>query len=483
MTRTYDLDELQRLDDVCRQTARDLGFEPPEVVFHLAPADRVYDLAARGLPGRYAHWRFGRDFERLRLAHDHGQARIYELVLNTRPYQAYLLEGNSWAAQLLVIAHVYGHAWFFEHNEHFRRADRRFLHRVRAGAERMDDHGRRHGVEAVEDLVDAVQALSVHAPTVAPPPSAGAERPEPPSPDPYEDLFPEEAARRRAAHDQEVQRWRRRFPRAPERDLLGFILEHGHRLEPWERDIVSLVREEAAYFLPQRRTKIANEGFAVWLHQQIVQSLQLPTDEFLEFARLDATVTQPHPLTVNPYNLGLELWREVVRIHDAPTAAERERFPAAGHMAGVDRVRELASVCDDAALVAEFLGPEVCERCGLFAWRRELPSDRRFLKVTTREADEVRALLLRDLRSLGVPTLEIVDADALGRGALWLVHRDEGVGLDREYALGTLPHVVRLWGRTVVLESSQGSAELRRPVWYVCEPGGTPQVRAAPPEG
>ena len=106
----YTLDDLQRIDEECQAAARGLGLVVPEVVFHYAPAERIYDIAARGLPGRYAHWRFGRTYEREKHGYDHGASRIYELVLNTEPVQAYLLEGNSLVAQTLVIAHVYGHA-------------------------------------------------------------------------------------------------------------------------------------------------------------------------------------------------------------------------------------------------------------------------------------------------------------------------------------------------------------------------------------
>jgi len=469
MSRAYDLAELQRLDDECRAAAAGLGLDVPEVVFHLAPAERIYDIAARGLPGRYPHWRFGQDYERMKLDHDHGRSRIYELVLNTQPYQAYLLEGNSWVAQLLVMAHVYGHCWFFEHNGHFAQVDRRFLPRVRAGAERIEDYCRRHGRSEVEDFVDAVQAVALHAPmrlvtTARPAP--------PPAPEPgrYDDLFPDETAAARRAHEAEVAAWRGRVPREPDPDLLGFLLRHAPRLDDWERDVISIIREEASYFAPQRRTKIANEGFACWVHSQIINGLQLETAEFMEYNRLNAEVTQPHPLSVNPYNLGLALWEEVERIHDRPTPEEAERFPAAGDpgLPGRERVLELAATMDDAALVASYLTPGVCDRCHLFAWERQSATR---LRCTATEADEVRDALVAQLGHMGVPTLEVVDADAFRAGGLWLTHRHEGVGLDPLYAANTLPLVARLWGRRVYVETVAPRPEGLRPVWYRCGPG------------
>lgn len=466
---SYSLSDLQDLDERCRWIAGELGLDVPEVVFHYAPAERVYDIAARGLPGRYSHWRFGHGYEQMRLDHDHGRSRIYELVLNTTPYQAYLLQGNSWAAQLLVIAHVYGHCWFFEHNAHFATTDRKFLHRVRAGAERIEEYARRHGRAVVDDLVDAATAVSLHAPVEPLPPAPAGEPPDH-SAEAYDDLFPEETEARRSQARVARREWLDGFPRRPEQDLLGFVLAHAPRLEDWQRDVVSIVRDEAAYFRPQRRTKIANEGFACWTHQQIVQSLQLPTEQFLEFNRLDAQVRQPHPLSVNPYSLGTELWREVERVHDDPTPDERERYAGAGEIPGRQRVLELASVLDDAALVAQYLTPGVCESCNLFAWEREGAVPGR-LRITTREADEVRDRLLAGMTGLGVPCLQVVDADTHRRGGLSIEHLDEGVGLDPEYARGTLAMVSALWGRRVQLRSIVTDDHGSRPVWYVSDPG------------
>ncbi len=275
----------------------------------------------------------------MRTAHDVGASRIYELVLNTDPYQAYLLEGNSWVAQLLVIANVYGHCWSFANNGHLSSVDRKYLHRARAGAQRIEDHARRHGRVAVDDFIDAVQAVAIHAPSrlvcradPTPPP--------PPDPGPYSDLFPDETAAALDGHRAAVEAWHSRTPRQPEADLLGFVLEHGSHLTDWEREIISVLREEAAYFEPQRRTKIANGGFACWVHTQIVQAMDLGTDEFLEFNRLNAEIGQPHPHQVNPYNAGLELWREVERIHDAPTDEEAVRYAGTGRLGGHERVLE-----------------------------------------------------------------------------------------------------------------------------------------------
>jgi stage V sporulation protein R len=77
-----------------------------------------------GFPTRYPHWRFGMEYEHCSRAYTYGLSKIYELVINTDPCYAYLLEGNSLVDQKLVMAHVYGHCDFFKNNYFFSQTDR-----------------------------------------------------------------------------------------------------------------------------------------------------------------------------------------------------------------------------------------------------------------------------------------------------------------------------------------------------------------------
>src|SRR5262249_33049997 len=51
------------------------------------------------------------------------------------------------------------------------------------------------------------------------------------------------------------------FPERPEKDVLPFLIEHAP-LKGWQRDVLSIVRDEAYYFAPQGQTKVINEGWA-----------------------------------------------------------------------------------------------------------------------------------------------------------------------------------------------------------------------------
>ena len=166
----------------------------------------------------------------------------------------------------------------------------------------------------------------------------------------------------------------------------------------------------------------------------------------MEYEQLNAGVTQPHPGRVNPYNLGINILREVMRIAAEPDEQERERWSWAGEVEPFEQVRTMLRSYDDEALLREFLTPKVCELSRLYAFEH-VASDPRKVRVSSREAEAIREVLIRQHSTFGIPSIEIVDADFRGRGELLLEHRHDGVGLDEEYARGTLTQIAALWGK------------------------------------
>jgi stage V sporulation protein R len=217
---------------------------------------------------------------------------------------------------------------------------------------------------------------------------------------------------------------------------------------------------------------------ATWTHNTILQRLRLDSADFVEYQQLNASVTQPHHLRVNPYNVGWAIFREIERLAVEPTDEERERWAWAGEGDPVARILDVVESYDDAALVAEFVTPRVCELSKLYAWKHH-EQDRRRLVISSREAEEVRKTMLRGHVNGGLPVIEIVDADAGGRGELMLEHRVEETGLDSEYAKGTLVHLARIWGKPVTVRTVNAREE---PVWFRATPGeaGAEELPDAP---
>jgi stage V sporulation protein R len=466
----YTLDDLQAIDERCREIAADeLGFDVPEVIYHLVRPEEVYFAAANGLPARYSSARWGAQFDDAYGRYQRGQERIYELIFNTRPVHAYLMDGNSLVAQTLVIAHCLGHGYVFENNEWLGAVDREIMSRVLSAAERIGDYMGAHGRDRVEDLLDACHAIAVHQPQAQLIRKARASEPEHRA-RPYDVLFPDEVADEREHVAAERAALRRRFPREPQEDLLGFIEGHARGLEDWQRDVISIVRSEQSYFLPQMRTKILNEGAAVMAHQEICQRLFLPADRYWEYEQLDAVVTQPHPGRVNAYNLGINILREVMRIATDPDDEERDRWSWAGNVDPLEQVRSVLRAYDDEALLREFLTPKVCELSRLYAFEH-IQQDPGKIRVSSREADAIREVLIPQYSTLGIPHIEIVDADFRGRGELLLEHRHERIGLDEEYARGTLTQIALLWGKPCTIRTINGR-DTDEPTWFTGHPDG-----------
>jgi stage V sporulation protein R len=460
----YSLSSLQAIDERCRRVAVDeLRFEVPDVIYHLVRPEEVYFAAANGLPARYSSARWGSQFDDAHGRYQRGQDRIYELIFNTRPVHAYLMEGNSLVAQTLVIAHCLGHGYVFENNQWLGAVDREIMPRVLSAAERIADYMGAHGRDRVEDLLDACHAIAVHQPQAQLIRRASAAEPEH-RPRRYDELFPDEVAADRESVAAERAAQRQRFPREPQEDLLAFIEAHARGLNDWERDVISIVRSEQSYFLPQMRTKILNEGVAVLSHQEICQRLFLPADGYWEYEQLNASVVQPHPGRVNPYNLGINIMREIMRIATDPDDEERERWSWAGGTDPFDEISYVLSCYDDEALLREFLTPKVCELSRLYAFEHTEQDPHR-IRVSSREADVIREILIRQHSTLGIPHIEIVDADFRSRGELLLEHCHDGIGLDPEYARGTLTQVAMLWGKPCTIRTVDGE-DADQPIWF-----------------
>ncbi len=405
--------------------ARAAGLDPGDVAFEMVDARDVNALAAYGgFPVRYPSWRFGMDFERLDKGRQYGLSRIYELVINTDPAYAWLVRTNSDMEQKLVMAHVLGHADFFRHNVWFQPTDKRML-------DRMADHGTRirraidlHGQDAVEAFLDQVLVLDNLL-------------------DPFLPLREHMKVRAETAREvatasgASFESVRERAltstsGRPPTFDVLGFLAERAPLVE-WQRELLRIVRAEAYYFLPQRMTKIMNEGWASFWHSRILTGGVLDASEVVEFADCHSGATATSPGQLNPYKLGIEMFR----------TAERR---------GLDLFR-LRRVHNDASFVDEMVDDDFVARNALFLFGQNGRTGR--TEVTDRETKAVKDRLLQDLSWGGLPQIELVDDDREGRGELVLRHHHDGRDLQLSHAAETLKSLARLWGSSVHIETRE----------------------------
>ncbi len=433
--------------------ATDAGLSFFEVVFEMLDAADVNAVAAYGgFPTRYPSWRFGMEYERLAKGHEWGLSKIYELVVNHDPTIAYLVRSNSLMEQKLVMAHVFGHADFFRHNAWFAPTERHMLDRFEEHARRIQEHVERHGQDRVERFLDVALSLE-------------------PLMDPHGPQRRYRAAQSRAARggapagSSQVERSRASLrlvmggaeaapgpvaPELPTFDLLTFIAEHSE-LEDWERDVLGIVAAEAEYFLPQRLTKIINEGWASFWHSRLLTGGLLDPSELVEFADCHSSATQAAPGQLNPYKLGIELFRH------------------AEHL-GLDLFR-LRAVHNDVSFVDEVMDEEFIQRSALFVSEQHRSGEG--ARIGTRDHVAVKQELLRSLAWAGQPRIELVDVAGGGSRELTLRHHHDGRDLKLDEAAQVLKTIEGLWRAPVQLITAEGDDERR-----LSAAGGVVQVRA-----
>ncbi len=303
--------ELEYAISEITEIADGFGLDFYEMRYEICPADIIYTFGAYGMPTRYSHWSFGKQYHKMKLQYDLGLSKIYELVINSDPCYAFLLDSNTLIQNKLIVAHVLAHCDFFKNNVRFSNTRRDMVESMSATAERIANYEHQYGKEEVERFLDAVLAIQEHIdPSLVRPKLQWSKN------DPEED---EVVQRKRSEYedlwdldekkDAEKPKTKKSFPPKPEKDLLLFIEEYSRELEPWQRDVLTMMREEMLYFWPQLETKIMNEGWASYWHARILRKMDLTSEETIEFAKLNAGVIQPSKTTINPYYLGLKIRR------------------------------------------------------------------------------------------------------------------------------------------------------------------------------
>ena len=426
--------------------ATGMGFDPFPVNFEVVPANIMYEFGAYGLPGRFSHWTRGKAYYRMKSSYDFGLSKIYELVINTNPSWAFLLENNSVLENTFVAAHVFGHTHFFKHNAYFAFTARNMVDRASASAERIHKYEYEHGRLEVERFLDAVLAIEEHVDYFQRvKPAKEDDQPAKPLTTPYDDLFVQERRKLdQAAAERPVNR---KFPKEPTKDILLFLAEHAPHLEPWQRDILLTVREEMLYFVPQMQTKTMNEGLASIAHSRVMRAMDLPEADFLRFATLHTGVLAPQRTSLNPYYLGFTMLEDIERRWNNPTEEEIKRGRQPGQ--GWAKLIEVVENENDVSFLRNYLTEQLVKDLDLYLYRKEGDE----WVIVEKDWRKVRDGLVASMTNFGYPYLVIDDADYHRNSELYIKHLFEGQEMDLSYAEKTLHYVFQIWGRPVHLET------------------------------
>jgi stage V sporulation protein R len=460
----WDFPTLQRIHDACEEIARsELGLDTYPNQIEVITAEQMLDAySSVGMPLFYKHWSFGKHFAHQEASYRKGLMGLaYEIVINSSPCISYLMEENTATMQTLVIAHAaFGHNHFFRNNYLFKQwtdADGilDYLDFAKSYVAQCEE---RQGRLAVEQTLDAAHALMSH----------GIDRY--PGKKKLDLRAEEKRAGDRRLHEESVfnDLWRtvptgpiksvatlsterrHKLLGLPQENLLYFLEKAAPRLQPWQRELLRIVRHIAQYFYPQSQTKVMNEGTATYVHYRIMTRLhaqgRISDGNFLEFLQSHTNVVfqpgfdDPRYSGHNPYALGFAMMQDIERIVSDPDDEDREWFPDIAGTGDVMAVlRNVWANYRDESFISQFLSPSA----GI---RVDAIHDERGYRRIRRELARQYDVGFID------PNIEVVDVDLAGDRRLMLRHAVvKGAQLNEADAKRVLQHLADLWSYDVSL--------------------------------
>ncbi len=480
---------IDRYHDVIRETAEQFGLDTYPNQLEIITAEQMMDAyASIGMPVHYRHWSYGKEFIATEKNYKRGHMGLaYEIVINSNPCISYLMEENTLAMQALVIAHAaYGHNSFFKGN---------YLFRMWTDASSIIDYlvyarnyvsqcEERYGIETVELFLDSCHALQNH----------GVDRYRRPTRKSLAQELLERKDREAYAQQQVNDLWRtlprradrdegvaapKRFPEEPQENLLYFIEKNAPLLEPWQREVVRIVRKIAQYFYPQRQTQVMNEGWATFWHHRLLNTLYdrgyLSDGVMMEWLTSHTNVIYQPPVGhraysgINPYALGFAMYSDIERICRQPTEEDRLWFPDMAGAPWLEVLNHAMHNFKDESFIGQYLSPHLMREMRLFAVVDDEQEDD--LEISAIHDDtgyrRVRQALSGQY-DLGTrePNIQVWNVNLRGDRSLTLRHTQHNNRPLADSAQEVLKHVARLWGFGVHLESVNGQGEVTQQ-WHV----------------
>lgn len=463
---------LEKIEEI-RELAIDSGLDMFPVIFEYVNQDIMLEGCSYGLPVRARHWSYGRSYQHQKLYGEMGLSKVYEIVFNNDPSYAYLLNTNPDIINIMVGAHVFGHVHFFKHNVMFKGSDRQMIYKAAERASRVDQYVEQYGLDKVEHIMDIGFSLDNHIDW-----HKGVHR----RPYPGRKVIERKIHRSEFddllnINDNSKRSIKRvvvgdKLPPHPERDLLWFMVNYAP-LEDWEKDVLTIIREESYYFYSIVSTKIMNEGFASFWHAELMHKYDgINESEFLDFSKTHAAVVSPgSPFQINPYHLGFRVFTDIRERWDKLYAEGKSEIN------GIQKTFEVAADEDDASFLRNYLTPELAEELGLFnfgyreerdpeAAEEDLREEHGIIELKDRELSKIIENIMRPTLNYGAPLITVQEVDG---DTLVLSHDDKFGPLDEKYTEKTLEYVFELWGGPVELSTYNFDKEA---VKYIFDEGG-----------
>lgn len=434
--------------------SKEIGLDFFPINWEVVPEEVLLEIMSYGLPTRARHWSYGQSYNYQKLQGEMGLSKVYELVLNNDPSYAFLLETNSDIANTMVIAHVIGHVHFFKNNYLFKATDRKMVYHAAERAQRVEDYIAQYGIEKVEHMMDVAFSMDknidwykgIHRKAYGKKKKILKEI----VTGEFDDLY----GRAETGYREEVVN--QKFPPEKEYDLLWFLGTHAD-LEPWERDILEIVREEAFYFYPQYYTKIMNEGFASYVHAELMYLMSnemLPAGEYLEFVKIHEKVVQPgsNKLNINPYFLGFTIFNDIKKRWD-------EKFKKGeSDIDGFQKMLKVVEEEDDISFLRTYLTQCIVDELKMFTYKNHYDKAKdQYIEIQSKNVIDVVESITSKIYNYQAPLIYVDLASSQG---IELVHDSTEIGtLDPKHIEKVMQYLQEIWGGVVDLKTIDDKGE------------------------
>lgn len=494
----------KKIMEGCKKRARERGLSfYDETLEYIVSNKDLLELTPKGMiPSMYDYW--VHDVEVLK---ETGRYELYptnpfETVINTRPAISFYNDNNPDWLNVMIFYHVLAHIDFFQNNLFFKHtwdydfngealADKRLIARLRSEKGRWLDYVIEFS-RGVDNLVGYYQELSV------------LDRPKKERDqlqiDYYFDVFLQQELKsnpreylkeiqayndliKEKGHQEGIQeffsRVSRKHPEFDEKfkkflekepvnarcDLLRFLLERSDFLNKsgnkWMKSVIEVVRKTSLFFQPQMRTKIMNEGWSTFWHEELFLQDERIKGHEIDFSRVHSKVASLSRVGMNPYALGTRLFLYIKEMGDkGRLQRDFEKIQDIQQRHGYDQqagdglaaIFSLRQTMSDSLFIRQFVTQDFVDRYELFVAGKRLNKGKRTWEyyVKSRKAEDFRRMLLDSLYhppSIGFAA----DTD----GVLQLVHRFEGKPLVKDFIQNTLLGIEYLWGSPVRLKTHE----------------------------
>ena len=186
----------------------------------------------------------------------------------------------------------------------------------------------------------------------------------------------------------------------------------------------------------------------------------MDASELIDYADHHSGTLGSSPGMLNPYKLGIELFRDIHRRWDSGQHGSewescqdshgRDEWNEAEEQ-GMDKIFEVRRTHNDITFIDEFLTESFCQQHKMFTYKFDRQQGQYVLD--SRGFPEIKSQLLDQLSNYGRPRIFVESGNYGNRSELLLKHDWSGIPLRMDYARRVLENLEKIWGRPVHLET------------------------------